>query len=135
MRRSCGWALVVTLLGAIAVAAEPKPVQEIDARKFAVKRSALRKINEPIVVNDERAVADLFEGDHPLKADPKAVDFKTQQVLFFAWQGSGGDQLKAVPGDKEITFEYRLGRTRDLRAHFHFFVIPKGMKYEIKMVP
>lgn len=109
-------------------------VKEIDLKGFNVKRTALKKVDEPAVLKDEEGLAKLFEGTHPLKANAKAVDFKTQQLLFFGWSGSGGDQLKVVPGEKEIVFEYVRGKTDDVRAHFRLFAIPKDARYKIKTV-
>lgn len=59
------------------------------------------------------------------------VDWDSQQVLFFSpWGGSGQDLLNVYAEDNEtnetvLTFQYKAGRTRDLRVHARAWVIDK----------
>ncbi|MCP4462046.1 MAG: hypothetical protein GY819_04505 [Planctomycetaceae bacterium] len=59
------------------------------------------------------------------------VDWESQQVLLFSpWGGSGQDSLIVYAEDNDanetvLTFQYKAGRTRDLRVHARAWVIDK----------
>lgn len=60
------------------------------------------------------------------------MSFDTHDVLLFEWSGSGQDELVIHNiEDGVCTFEYRRGRTRDLRKHTEAFSIPKEMDWEL----
>jgi len=62
----------------------------------------------------------------------KQMDFETHDVLLFEWSGSGQDELsiRSQKG-RYVVFEYKPGRTRDLRQHCQAYAIKKGMQYNI----
>ena len=76
-------------------------------------------------IKDEAAVA----------AVKKAVDFEKEQVVYFAWSGSGQDKLTfAAAGEQkgpDVIFTYAPGRTRDVRMHKKLFALPKDAKFKV----
>jgi len=65
----------------------------------------------------------------------KQVDFQKQFVLVFAWRGSGQDRLThsvAESYPEQIVFDYKPGRTRDLRQHVYVFALRKNVTWSVK---
>src|SRR5262249_43772379 len=64
----------------------------------------------------------------------KEVDFTKQQVLFFAWSGSGGDKLTPTveKGEKGpvVIFQYQGGLQKDLAPHVRLFAILKDATWK-----
>jgi len=90
--------------------------------------------NKPIVVKSKEEAAKHF-GKEAVAALVKAVDFKKQFVLVFAWRGSGGDQLNysvAESFPEQIFFSRKFGRTRDLRSHAKVFALRSNVKWSVK---
>jgi len=90
---------------------------------------------KPIELDSAEAAKKYFKDD-ALEALNKAVDWKKQTVLVFAWRGSGQDKLSAevkeVGDGIAIEFSYTPGRTRDLRPHTYVYAVRKGIKWETK---
>ena len=90
--------------------------------------------NKPIVVKSKEELAKHF-GKEAVAILVKAVDFKKQVVLVFAWRGSGGDQLNYTVAEsfpEQITFSRQFGRTRDLRPHAKVFALRSNVKWSVK---
>ena len=90
--------------------------------------------NKPIVVKSKEEAAKHF-GKEGVAALVKAVDFKKQFVLVFAWRGSGGDQLNYTVAEsfpEQISFSRQFGRTRDLRSHAKVFALRSNVKWSVK---
>ena len=90
--------------------------------------------NKPIVVKSKEEAAKHF-GKEAIATLVKAVDFKKQVVLVFAWRGSGGDQLNYTVAEsfpEQITFSRQFGRTRDLRPHAKVFALRSNVKWSMK---
>ena len=90
--------------------------------------------NKPIVVKSKEEAAKHF-GKKAVASLVKAVDFKKQFVLIFAWRGSGGDQLNYTVAEsfpEQITFSRQFGRTRDLRPHAKVFALRSNVKWSVK---
>jgi len=90
--------------------------------------------NKPIVVKSKEEAAKHF-GKEAIATLVKAVDFKKQVVLVFAWRGSGGDQLNYTVAEsfpEQITFSRQFGRTRDLRPHAKVFALRSNVKWSVK---
>ena len=52
------------------------------------------------------------------------VNFDRQQILIFAWRGSGQDKLSyTVESSKDVKFSLQRGRTRDLRSHVKIYAV------------
>lgn len=84
---------------------------------------------KPTVVTSEDELKKAVPDEDAQKQIKKDVDFSKQQVLVFAWSGSGQDMLtyKEEKADKglAIVFTYQPGRTRDLRPHHKVVVLPR----------
>ena len=90
--------------------------------------------NKPIVVKSKEEAAKHL-GKEATAALVKAVDFKKQVVLVFAWRGSGGDQLNYTVAEsfpEQITFSRQFGRTRDLRSHAKVFALRSNVKWSVQ---
>ena len=90
--------------------------------------------NKPIVVKSKEEAAKHF-GKKAVASLVKAVDFKKQFVLIFAWRGSGGDQLNYTVAEsfpEQISFSRKFGRTRDLRSHAKVFALRSNVKWSVQ---
>ena len=90
--------------------------------------------NKPIVVKSKEEAAKHF-GKEAVAKLVKAVDFKKQFVLLFAWRGSGGDQLNYTVAEsfpEQISFSRKFGRTRDLRSHAKVFALRSNVKWSVQ---
>lgn len=101
-------------------------------------KTTIDKLNAPIVLTSmEEALKHLTRAS----MEKINVDFNKQQVVIFAWQGSGQDRLTgSQPSDKEAIFHYTSGRTRDLRTHTAIYALPRGssvkvMRSDICIIP
>ena len=115
------------------VASAQEPIIPIKA----VPESSIFKnsnFNKPIVVKSKEELAKHF-GKEAVAILVKAVDFKKQFVLVFAWRGSGGDRLNYTVAEsfpEQITFSRQFGRTRDLRSHAKVFALRSNVKWSVK---
>ena len=110
--------------------------EPIVAIKVAPEMSVFKNsnFNKPIVVKSKEEAAKHF-GKKAVASLVKAVDFKKQFVLIFAWRGSGGDQLNYTVAEsfpEQITFSRQFGRTRDLRSHAKVFALRSNVKWSVK---
>lgn len=81
-----------------------------------------------------KELAEVFPNDDERAKITKLVKFETENLLVFAWSGSGGDKLTLAGVDadkKEVILRKQLGLTRDLRPHFVLFAIPKGFSFAV----
>ncbi len=95
-------------------------------------KTTIDKLNSPIVLTSmEEALKHLTRAS----MEKINVDFNKQQVVIFAWQGSGQDRLMgSQSSDKEAIFRYISGRTRDLRTHTAIYALPKGSRVKVEAV-
>ena len=121
--------MIVTVAG---VASAQQAIVEL---KVMPEKSVFKdaKWNKPIVIKSADDVAMHF-GKDAQDAIAKAVDFKKQIVLVFAWQGSGGDKLEykileSFP--EQVPFSMQLVLTRDLRQHSRVFAIRSNVKWSV----
>jgi hypothetical protein len=115
------------------VASAQAPIVPI---KVAPENSIFKNsnFNKPIVVKSKEEASKHF-GKEAVATLVKAVDFKKQIVLVFAWRGSGGDQLNYTVAEsfpEQITFSRQFGRTRDLRPHAKVFALRSNVKWSVK---
>ena len=90
--------------------------------------------NKPVVLKSKEEAAKHF-GKEGIASLVKAVDFKKQFVLIFAWRGSGGDQLNFTVAEsfpEQISFSRKFGRTRDLRSHAKVFALRSNVKWSVQ---
>jgi hypothetical protein len=136
MKRMIGL-LAAALLVTGASGEDPKKEAKMVVRLLDVKISGAPKgkPTEPSVYATadelEKAIADK----DAVAAIKKAVHFDKEQVVHFAWSGSGQDKLtlSTEEGKKgpEVTFAYSPGRTRDLRPHVKVFALAKGATFKV----
>ncbi|MBO0698919.1 MAG: hypothetical protein J2P46_11035 [Zavarzinella sp.] len=130
------WAVCLAVFAATAgvLPADPKDVA-VRALDVTVESPAKGKATEPTVIRSADELAKAISDKAAVAAVKKAVDFDKEQVVYFAWAGSGQDQVTAAGsvGAKglEVTFTYAPGRTRDLRTHARLFAVPKGATYKV----
>ena len=119
------------IMAGMASAQEPIVAIKASPVNIAFKNSAF---NKPIVVKSKEEATKLF-GKEAVATLVKAVDFKKQFVLVFAWRGSGGDRLNYTVAEsfpEQITFSRQFGRTRDLRPHSKVFALRSNVKWSVK---
>src|SRR5436190_23873111 len=103
---------------------------KVKPEESAFKESAW---NKPIVIRSQDEAAKHF-GKDALEAIARAVDFKKQVVLVFAWKGSGGDKLEykileSFP--EQVPFSLRPGVTDDLRPHGRVFALRSNVRWSV----
>ena len=119
------------IMAGMASAQEPIVAIKASPVNIAFKNSAF---NKPIVVKSKEEATKLF-GKEAVATLVKAVDFKKQFVLVFAWRGSGGDRLNYTVAEsfpEQITFSRQFGRTRDLRPHSKVFALRSNVKWSVQ---
>jgi hypothetical protein len=131
-------ALLFLGLGA-AVAADDTGGKKPAVKVREISLSGLRgeasgSAKKPTEITNADELAKAFPDKAWQKKLAKQVKFDKEKLLFFAWSGSGQDKLthKVQKGEKgqEVVFQYRPGRTRDLRHHFHLFAVPKDAAWK-----
>jgi hypothetical protein len=120
--------LSVLALTAGLFAADPKeaPVRALDVK---VEGSAKGRATEPVVIRSADELAKAITDEAAVAAIKKAVDFEKEQIVYFAWSGSGQDKITFASLDGAaplVTFTYTPGRTRDFRPHTKLFALPKA---------
>lgn len=107
-------------------------VREIDV---AVPGPAKGKATEPTVITNADELSKAIGDEDAIAAIQKAVDFKSEQIVYFAWAGSGQDKIAfAVEDGKkgpEVQFTYTRGMTRDLRQHKKLFALSKDATFKV----
>ena len=94
-------------------------------------KTTIDKLNAHIVV---KSMEDALKHLTRASMEKINVDFEKQQLVIFAWQGSGQDRLTGFhPGSKGAlaSFHYAPGRTRDLRTHTDIYSMPKDSKVKV----
>lgn len=131
---------VVVLLGlGIASAADekkkPEPVVAIERDAADDFGKFTGKATEPTVVTTEKELEKAIADETTRTRFAKLVDFKTQKLLIFAWQGSGQDKLSVAILESEpvqLAFTAQRGLTKDLRSHVKLYAIGSTLKYTVK---
>lgn len=121
------------LLASAALADDAKlpPIKRI--KGVQPKRSIFKaaKRNKPLVIKTAEEAGKHF-GKDAVEKLKKQVQFGKQIVLVFAWRGSGRDKLtyqvlESFP--EQVVFNYKPGRTRDLRPHVYVFALRANVKW------
>lgn len=129
--------LILGTLTSLTMAAAPDPsIVPIKELKVKPEASAFKAggRNKPITIKSQKDAKKHFS-EESLKALAKAVDFKQQVVLVFAWRGSGQDKLSydvAESFPEQVQFKLTPGRTRDLRPHLHVYALRSNVKWSVK---
>lgn len=121
----------ICMLSGVASAQEAVVAVDATPQKSVFKGSVW---NKPVIIKSNKDAAKHFKKD-ALKALKKAVDFKKQFVLVFAWRGSGGDKLsyhvlESYP--EQIVFVRKPGMTKDLRSHAKVYALRSNVKWSVK---
>ena len=128
----CG--LLVPLTASAEDKKEEKPaiVKEIDLKGLRIAPARGGNVMKPTTITSAEELAKAIPDEEAQAKIKKEVDFAKQQLVFFAWGGSGQDKLGAIGDDvKMVLFVYTPGLTRDFRPHVHLFVIPKDATFKI----
>jgi len=113
-------------------------VREIELKELRIKPN--RPFQKPVVI---ASLNELAKGlDMCLKEQlphelAKHVDFKNEQILFFAWSGSSEDKFAFQMQEcnvTKVTFQYERGRTDDARRHFRMIVMPKNASWSVAVL-
>jgi hypothetical protein len=129
--------LLVALLPLITLAAATAPTSPIKELTGVTPNEAAFKASgssKPIAIKTEKDAADYFAADELAKLT-KQVDFKTQIILVFAWQGSGQDKINFAVAEsypEQISFTYTPGRTKDLRQHTKIYILRSNVTWSAK---
>jgi len=109
------------------------PVKKINDAKPMTSVFDVASRDKPLAIRSEKDAARYFKGDDLVKF-LKQTDFDHQFALVFAWRGSGQDQmeysvLESFP--EQVVFNYKPGRTRDLRSHVQVFALRSNVKWKM----
>lgn len=89
---------------------------------------------KPLVLTSEKDAAEYFEGDELAKLT-KLVDFGKQVAVIFVWRGSGQDRIEVAIAEsypEQVFFNYRPGRTRDLREHVRGYALRSNVTWSVR---
>jgi hypothetical protein len=133
--RLIGLTVGLVVLGATAIADEPAKkdkdaqVREVSLKDIKLPNARGGNVKEPTVITSDEELKKAFPDEETQTQLKKEVDFSKQKMLFFAWAGSGGDQLTFTEekGEKELAviLSFQPGKTKDLRSHHKLLVMPK----------
>src|SRR5215470_16034583 len=111
-------------------------VREIDLKGFTRARTT-GVASKPTRITNAEGLAKAFPDTDQEWLDQiaKQVDFEKDELLFFAWTGSGTDRLSfKVEETKKgpvVVFSYQQGRGDDMpRPKFHLYAIAKNWRIE-----
>ena len=129
----CSISVSVLALAAAALAVEPKEsaVRSLDVK---VEGPAKGRVAQPVAIRSADELAKAIADEAAVAAVKKAVDFEKEQVVYFAWSGSGQDKItfeSAGGAAPTVTVTYTPGRTRDVRPHAKLFALPKDATYKV----
>ncbi|MEI7784147.1 MAG: hypothetical protein WCK08_07185 [Betaproteobacteria bacterium] len=123
--------LTVALSAHSQTAAPPELLSRIEPMAVQAQAFDAAAPGRPLVIRSAQEAGSYFAAPELTRLSLQ-VDFSRQQVLLFAWRGSGQDKLEAVLGDSAVTFIYSPGRTRDLREHHAVFVLGSDLTWSLR---
>jgi hypothetical protein len=95
-------------------------------------------VTQPTAITSAKELVKAIPVEEVQKRLQKEVDFSKQQILFFAWSGSGGDKLTYTidKGKKGpvVVFQYQRGLLKNLAPHVHLFAMPKDATWKVQTV-
>lgn len=112
------------------------PIKSVAVKPNAsIFKAATR--DKPLVIKSVEDAAKHFSDD-AIKTLKKEVDFDKQIVLVFSWRGSGQDKLgysvlESFP--EQIVFNFKRGRTKDLRPHTPVFALRSNVRWRTAAGP
>lgn len=113
--------------------AQPSPpaLTRLSAVALQAQAYEAASATRPRIIRSVREAAAYFSPED-LALLGREVDFSQQQVLLFAWRGSGQDRLEATLDAGAARFTYSPGRTRDLREHHQVFVLGADLPWSVR---
>ena len=92
-----------------------------------------------MVIKSQEELEKLFNDRDMIDQLAKEVDLSTDQLLYFAWNGSGQDTIKTEVTEAKgkpphVDFHYKPGRTRDLRPHRLLFMVKLSASWKVDNV-
>jgi hypothetical protein len=134
MRTMIVSAIPILFASAFAMADEKKPAT-VRALDVKVDGEVAARFGSPVVIADSDQLATAIKDEAAVAAVKKAVDFDKEQVVYFAWSGSGQDKVTFAAGSDakgpNVIFTYTAGRTRDVRSHKKLFALPKDHRFKV----
>jgi len=133
-------ALALLALAPLAAADDKKDkpeVKEIATKDLKVTFPKEGKATEPATVKTAEELKKNPVVGQSADEIAKQIDFAKQNLLVFAWAGSGQDRITASIGagsdGKPIVYvELLPGKTFDLREHVRLFAVPKDLKVVVE---
>ena len=113
------------------------PIMQLENIRPKESAFVLQAVQTPLVITSSDQAAKYFAAEDIATLRNK-VDFTKQEILLFAWRGSGQDRLEYVVLEsfpEEIRFTYQRGRTRDLRQHFRLYIVRSSVKCRVSGKP
>jgi RNA polymerase sigma factor (sigma-70 family) len=117
---------------------QPPAARKIDIKGVPFDRPEVRA-GPPTTITNPEELAKIFpEKDWQAKITGQGLDFAKEQLLFFAWAGSGADKL-AVRVDQNmqgpvVVFSYSTGKTKTLASHLHLYAVAKGVRWRFEIL-
>ncbi|MAI73693.1 MAG: hypothetical protein CMM01_22730 [Rhodopirellula sp.] len=127
---------LLSLLFATAGWANP-PIKEIGKLQLKTAAFDVAGAEKPLVIQTAAKAATYFDAKN-LSALKHEVDFSKQEVILFAWRGSGQDRIEFIVLEsfpEQISFSYQRGRTKDFRQHVQVFIVRSNVKCFINGKP
>jgi RNA polymerase sigma factor (sigma-70 family) len=121
-------------------------VREIDIKGFRAERRPSSNVARPTQITSAAELAKAFPDKtwqaRIMKQGPAKkgrLDFGKEELWFFAWSGSGGDQLSFVVEKDEkgpvVVFRYVPGPDPDVVGHYLLYALTKGTRWRFFQVP
>ena len=83
-------------------------------------------VEYPLVIQNGYAFVDSVQmAEKYFDHLPPEVNFDSEQVVIFAWNGSGQDKIEYEKMEDVYHFVYKRGQTKDLQQHIKIVSIPK----------
>lgn len=100
-------------------------VKEIPS--FYLRPELYNTVSEyPLVIQNGYAFVDNYTlAERYFDHLPPEVNFDAEQVVIFAWNGSGQDKIEYEKIDDVYHFVYKRGKTKDLKQHLKIVSVPK----------
>ncbi|MGE3805881.1 MAG: hypothetical protein AB7K24_14495 [Gemmataceae bacterium] len=95
------------------------------------RKEATGTVDKPTVIASAAQLSKAIPEKDVQARVAKEVDFSKQQVLFFAWTGSGTDKLTPKAEGNKVVFQYAPGVTDDVARHFKLFVLAKDATWKV----
>jgi len=133
MNSSCLFFLMLLVPLSLPAKGMPPPLVEVsfETRPEVFEHASATR---PLVITSMKEAETHFT-EKGMDALRKRIDFSKQALLVFAWSGSGQDRIETAIAEsypEQISFQYKRGRTRDLRSHVKMFALRNNVTWTAK---